>query len=179
MTSRKEKFFPSIIIKTYLAIRGITLSSVISKILEYAVLIVVCLFLLIVGFLTYAKQHIKEICISCRDAIFATQKAILKIMERPLYVFMILKRLLIQLKYSVLILLENNYLFKAGNEKGWRMIKAWYENPILAEWKLMKIGTLFLVNYHSILIVSCYLLYSHYVQYFMCFYMYAILRRQC
>ena len=75
--------------------------------------------------------------ISCRDAIFATQEAILKIIKDGGEAFLSLHDLEKAFDtIEVPILLEN--LFKAGiNGKGWRMIKAWYENPTCREWKLM------------------------------------------
>ena len=107
--------------------RGITLTSVISKCLEIALLNRLESWLTDKGFPHYGQTAYQK-GISCADAIFSTQEAILQHMrdgDHPTLCCFDLEKAFDSIEYPVLL----EHLFKLGiNGKCWRLLHNWYSN---------------------------------------------------
>ena len=109
--------------------RGITLTSVIAKCLETAILSRLSPILQEKGF-PHCAQTAYRHDISCADAIFSTQEAILKYIregEKPTLCFFDLEKAFDSVEYTTLL----KHLADIGiNGKCWRLIKNWYTNSM-------------------------------------------------
>ena len=106
--------------------RGITLTSMVAKVLEF--LLLQCLELV---FLEAGLQHINQSAyrraVSCEDAVFATQEIVAKYLREGSRVYMCLydlQKAFDSVEYPVLL----EKLYDVGvNGKMWRLLKSWYE----------------------------------------------------
>ena len=109
--------------------RGITLTSVIAKCLEIALLNRLSPILEERSFPHYAQTAYRR-GVSCTDAIFATQEAILKHIredEKPTICFFDLEKAFDSIEYATLL----DHLFNVGiNGKCWRLMKNWYTDSM-------------------------------------------------
>ena len=105
--------------------RGITLTSVLSKCLEVIILEHFESLFVERGF-PHPSQMAHQRGLSCTDAIFSTQEAILKHIregDTPYLCFFDLEKAFDSVEYSTLL----SHIFKLGiNGKCWRLIKDWY-----------------------------------------------------
>ena len=107
--------------------RGITLTSVISKCLERIILNRMELPLKEGGF-PHVSQTAYQHSLSCSDAIFSTQEALLKFVREGDKAYLCLydlEKAFDSIEFATLL----SHLFKHGiNERCWRLIKSWYTN---------------------------------------------------
>ena len=107
--------------------RGITLTSVISKCLERIILNRMELPLKEGGF-PHVSQTAYQHSLSCSDAIFSTQEALLKFVREGDKVYLCLydlEKAFDSIEFATLL----SHLFKRGiNGRCWRLIKSWYTN---------------------------------------------------
>ena len=108
--------------------RGITLTSVLSKCLEKIVLQRMEIPLKEAGF-PHSSQTAYQRSVSCADAIFSTQEALLKFVREgdDAYICLYdLEKAFDSIEFPILL----SHLFKRGiNGKCWRLIRSWYTNP--------------------------------------------------
>ena len=106
--------------------RGVTLSSMVAKVLEF-----LCLQRLEVVFLEADLPHVNQTAyrrsVSCTNAIFTTQEVIAKYLNSGSKVYMCLydlQKSFDSVEYAVLM----DKLFEVGvNGKMWRLLRYWYE----------------------------------------------------
>ena len=108
--------------------RGITLTSVISKCLEKTMLQRMDIPLTEAGF-PHSSQTAYQSSVSCSDAIFSTQEALLKFVREGDDTYLCLydlEKAFGSIEFPTLL----SHLFKYGiNGKCWRLIRSWYTNP--------------------------------------------------
>ena len=108
--------------------RGITLTSVLSKCLEKILLHRMEMPLKEAGF-PHSSQTAYQRSVSCADAIFSTQEALLKFVREGDDAYLCLydlEKAFDSIEFPTLL----SHLFKRGiNGKCWRLIKSWYTNP--------------------------------------------------
>ena len=106
--------------------RGITLTSMVSKVLEFLMLERLESVFVAAG-LPHVNQSAYRRAVSCVDAIFATQEVIARYLREGSRVYMCpydLQKAFHSVEYPVLL----QKLFDAGvNGKMWRLLKSWYE----------------------------------------------------
>ena len=109
--------------------RGITLTSVIAKCLEIVLLNRLSPILEEKSFPHYAQTAYRR-GVSCTDAIFATQEAILTHIredEKPTICFFDMEKAFDSIEYTTLL----DHLFKVGlNGKCWQLMKNWYTDSM-------------------------------------------------
>jgi len=106
--------------------RGVTLSSIVAKVLEF-----LCLDRLQMVFLEADLPHVNQTAyrksVSCADAIFATQEVIARYLNSGSKVYMCLydlQKAFDSVEYAVLM----DKLFEVGvNGKMWRLLRNWYD----------------------------------------------------
>ena len=106
--------------------RGITLTSMVSKVLEFLMLERLESVFVAAG-LPHINQSAYRRAVSCADATFATQEVIARYLREGSRVYMCLydlQKAFDSVEYPVLL----QKLFDAGvNGKMWRLLKSWYE----------------------------------------------------
>ena len=107
--------------------RGITLNSVISKVLEFLILERLDPLFIDAG-LPHPNQSAYRRSVSCADAIFATQEVINRYLQEGSSVYMCLydlQKAFDSVEFPVLL----RRLFNVGvNSKTWRILNSWYTN---------------------------------------------------
>ena len=100
--------------------RGVTLSSVVTKVLEFLVLERLHIVFL-EAYIPHCNQSAYRKRVSCGDAIFATQEVICRYLRGGSHAYTICKK---PVEYPVLL----QRLYEVGvNGKCWRLMKSWYE----------------------------------------------------
>ena len=107
--------------------RGITLTSMVAKVLEFLLLERLDMVFMEAG-LPHINQTTYRRRVSCEDAVFATQEFVAKYLRggSPVYMCLYdLQKAFDSVEYPVLL----EKLFDAGvNGKMWRLLKSWYED---------------------------------------------------